>query len=35
MPTGWRMLRGAPVLLALFSISALAQTLFEVRIEGY
>lgn len=29
------MLRGAPVLLALFSISALAQTLVEIRIEGY
>lgn len=29
------MLRRAPVLLALFSISALAQTLVEIRIEGY
>lgn len=29
------MLTRAPVLLALFSISALAQTLVEIRIEGY
>lgn len=35
MPTGWQMLRGAPVLLALFSLSALAQTVVEVRIEDY
>lgn len=29
------MLKRAPLLLALFSISALAQTVAEVRIEGY
>jgi hypothetical protein len=36
MPTGWRMLKRAPLLLALFSISALAQNVWwRVRIEGY
>jgi len=35
MRTGWSMVKGAPVLLALLSISAAAQTTAEVRIEGY
>ncbi len=35
MHTGWSMLKRAPLLLALFSISALAQDVTEVRIEGY
>jgi plastocyanin len=35
MRTGWLMVKGAPVLLALLSISAVAQTTAEVRIEGY
>jgi plastocyanin len=35
MHTGWLMLKRAPLLLALFSISALAQNVTEVRIEGY
>jgi plastocyanin len=35
MHTGWSMLKRAPFLLALFSISALAQNVTEVRIEGY
>ena len=35
MGTGWLMVKGAPVLLALLSFSAMAQTTAEVRIEGY
>lgn len=35
MQTGWSMLKRAPLLLALFSISTLAQQVTEVRIEGY
>lgn len=33
--TGWRSHRRAPLLLALFSFSVLAETLVDVRIEGY
>lgn len=32
---GWPRLKRAPLLLALFSLSALAQNVAEVRIEGY
>jgi plastocyanin len=35
MFAGWSMLKRAPLLLALFSISALAQNTVEVRIENY
>lgn len=35
MRAGWILPKRAPLLLALFSISALAQTTAEVRIEGY
>lgn len=35
MRAGWTLPKRAPLLLALFSISALAQTTVEVRIEGY
>lgn len=35
MHTGWLMLKRAPIFLALFSISALAQSVAEIRIEGY
>ena len=35
MHAGWSMLKRAPLLLALFSISALAQNTVEVRIENY
>lgn len=33
--TGWSLLKRAPLLLALFSFSALAQNVTEVRIENY
>ena len=35
MYRGWLMLKRAPLLLALFSFSALADNVAEVRIEGY
>jgi plastocyanin len=35
MRAGWLMVKGAPVLLALLSFFAFAQTTAEVRIEGY
>ena len=35
MHTGWSMLKRAPLLLALFSCSVLAQQVVEVRIENY
>ena len=35
MQSGWLWLKKAPLLLALFSLSALAQNVAEVSIEGY
>ena len=35
MQSGWPVLKGAPLLLALFSFGALAEQLVDVRIEGY
>lgn len=35
MQSGWPVLKGAPLLLALFSFSAAAQTVAEVGIAGY
>ena len=35
MYAGWYLLKRAPLLLALFSFSALAQHTVEVRIENY
>ena len=35
MHAGWSILKRAPLLLALFSLSALAQNMTEVRIENY
>jgi hypothetical protein len=35
MNTGWSLLKRAPLLLVLFSFSALAQNVTEVRIENY
>ena len=35
MHPGWLWLKGAPLVLALFSFSALAENVAEVRIEGY
>lgn len=35
MDAGWRLLKKAPVLLALFSLPAFAQQVVDVRIESY
>ena len=35
MQSGWHVLKGAPLLLALFSFSALAETVAEVVIANY
>src|SRR5574343_578825 len=35
LQSGWPLLKGAPLLLALFSFSAVAQTMADVIIEGY
>jgi amicyanin len=35
LQSGWPLLKGAPLLLALFSFSAVAQTVAEVAIAGY
>lgn len=35
MDAGWRLLKKAPALLALFSLAAFAQQVVDVRIESY